>query len=144
MMSTMRSWIRPFRRWTRVVAYTFMAVGGLASTVWPSPSVRNVTYPLAALLYLWAILLIIGGITAAVGAATGRWIGEYVGLWPLISTFAVYGIASLSSGRVTSIAGGLVLSSFAFFLLARWRDVADVRREAGRYATGHERGGDVG
>lgn len=109
-----------------------MAVAGLASVIWPAPSVsRAAAYGLA---YIWAVFLALGGSTAAVGAATDRWLGEYIGLPLLTTTFGIYGLAAATAGRVTSIAGAAALTSIALLLAARWRDVAIVRREADRYA----------
>jgi hypothetical protein len=84
-------------------------------------------------------MLVVGGVSCAVGAARDRWIGEYAGLWPLIATFAVYALAAATAGRVTAVAGACALGSIALMLLARWRDVALVRREAARYNAEHER-----
>lgn len=129
----------PPRRWTRVSAYTLMALAGIASIVWPAPSVRAATGPAAGLLvYVWAVLLAVGGLTSAVGAAWDRWLGEYAGLWPLVATFGVYALAAATVGRATSIAGACALGSIALLLLARWRDVATIRREAAR---AHDRDG---
>lgn len=125
------------RRWTRVVGYVLMAVAGVAAMVWPTPAVRAATNPLAILAYLWAALLILGGLSSALGAAADRWLGEYAGLWPLIVTWAVYAIAAGATGRFTSIAAACALGSIALLLLARWRDVAHIRREAARYHAEH-------
>jgi peptidoglycan/LPS O-acetylase OafA/YrhL len=115
-----------------VVGYTFMALAGVAAMVWPAPSVRAATDATSGVLvYLWAILLTIGGLACALGAATDRWLGEYAGLWPLVSTFAVYGIAAFSSGRgPVSYAGGFALLSISLLMYGRWQVVAVVRREA--------------
>src|SRR5258706_15810345 len=106
------------RRWTRVVGYALMAVAGIAAMVWPAPAVRAATNPLAILAYLWAALLVIGGLSSAIGAAADRWLGEYAGLWPLIVTWTVYCIAAAASGRWTAIAGACALGPIAFLLLA--------------------------
>lgn len=129
----------PVRRWTRVASYTLMAVAGAAAMAWPAPSVRAATNPVAVYVYVWAALLIVGGMSSAIGAAAGRWLGEYAGLWPLIVTFLVYSLASFATGRLAAIAGACALASFAFLLLARWRDVAYIRREAARYNAEHGR-----
>lgn len=126
------------RRWGRVVGYALMAVAGLAAIVWPAPSVRAATSPAAALATVWAVLLLVGGACSLWGAAAGRWLGEYAGLWPLIVTWAVYALAAAATGRVTSIAAACALASIAALLLARWRDVAVIRREAARYHAEHE------
>ena len=122
------------RRWTRVGGYTLMGLAGAWAIIWPAPAVQAATSPAAALAYVWALLLLVGGFTSAVGAAMDRWLGEYAGLWPLIVTFAAYGLAAASTGRLTAIAASLALGSIALLLLARWRDVAMVRREAVRYS----------
>jgi len=128
------------RRWTRVVGYSLMAAAGFAAMVWPAPAVRAATSPLAALAYFWAALLVIGGLSSAVGAAMDRWLGEYAGLWPLIVTWAVYALAAAATARLTALAGACALGSIAFLLLARWRDVAQIRREAARYHAEHHGG----
>lgn len=118
------------RRWTRVGGYSLMAVAGIAAMAWPAPSVRAATAD--GLVYVWAGMLAIGGLASAIGAALDRWLGEYTGLWPLALTFAVYALSAASSGRASSIAGACALGSIALLLLARWRDVALIRREAAR------------
>jgi hypothetical protein len=128
------------RRWTRVGAYTLMAVAGLAALTWPSPPVRAATSPTSgALVYVWAVMLAVGGLSSALGAARDRWLGEYAGLWPLVVTFAVYALASAATGRVSAIAGACVLGAVALLLLARWRDVALIRREAVRHHAEYDR-----
>jgi hypothetical protein len=104
--------------------------------VWPAaPAVRQATAGAGPLIYVWAALLILGGLTSAVGSWTDRWLGEYAGLCPLIAVFAVYGLATfLSSRGFTAYAGGLVLLAFASLLFARWQDVAQIREEAARQA----------
>lgn len=127
--------VAPPRRITRVIGYALMAIAGVAAIIWPAPSVRAATSPTTGLLvYVWAILLAVGGISATIGAATDRWLGEYVGLIPLVTTFAAYGLAAWARADWTSIAGGCALMSIAMLLLARWRDVAVVAREAARRA----------
>jgi hypothetical protein len=124
----------PPRRWTRVVAYALMGAAGLASLAWPSPSVERATSATSGItVYVWAGMLALGGISCAAGSATDRWLGEYAGLWPLIVTFSVYALVSASTGRATAIAGACALGSIALLLIARWRDVAHIRREVARY-----------
>lgn len=123
-------------RGARLVGYTLMGLAGVASMVWPAPSVQQATAPTAgALAYVWAGLLIVGGLTSAAGAASDRWIGEYAGLWPLIAVFLVYGLAAFASDRgVVAAAAGFALLALAALQLARWHDVALIRREADRQA----------
>jgi len=126
------------RRISRVLGYGLMALAGLAALAWPAPSVRAATSATSgALVYMWAALLAVGGLSCALGSALDRWLGEYVGLWPLVTTFAVYALAASGSGRWTAVAGACALGSIALLLLARWRDVALIRREAARYHAEH-------
>ena len=128
------------RRWTRAIGYGLMAAAGFAAMVWPAPSVRAATTPMAGLAYVWAGMLALGGLASAWGAAVDRWLGEYAGLWPLIATWAVYALAAGATGRLTSIAAACALGAIAFLLLARWRDVAQIRREAAPYHAEHHGG----
>lgn len=123
--------LRAAHHWDRVLAYTLMALAGVAAIAWPTPSVRAIST--GVLVYVWAVMLTVGGISCAIGAALDRWLGEYAGLWPLIVTFAVYALAAATAGRATAIAGAFALGSIAMFLFARWREVALIRREAARY-----------
>lgn len=122
------------RRVSRIAAYIALAVGGIAAMVWPAPSVANAT---GWLVYVWAAWLAGGGAACALGAITGRWLGEAFGLPLLAAAFGVYGlVVSLTvADRLTSAAGAAVLWGFAGMLFARWQDVSAVRREALRTAT---------
>lgn len=124
------------RRPVRAAAFALLAVGGLAAMVWrPPPAVQAATSPVYALAYVWAALLILGGACSALGAATDRWLGEFVGLWPLIMVFAIYGLSAFASSRgLVAVAGGCVLTAVAALLLARWQDVNLIRREAAHTA----------
>lgn len=124
-------------RAARLTGYVLMGLAGVAAMVWPAPAVQAATAPTAGVLaYIWAGMLIVGGVTSAAGAATDRWIGEYTGLWPLVATFTVYGLAALAGRGPVAVAGGLALLSIAVLLHARWQDVALIRREADRQAHG--------
>lgn len=129
-------------RGARTVGYTLMAAAGVAAMVWPPHSVQAATAPGAhRLVYIWAGLMVIGGASSAIGAATDRWLGEYVGLWPLIFTFAVFGLISFGSSRgPVAYAGGFLLAAFAALLVGRWRETALIRREAVRRARADETG----
>lgn len=83
--------------------------------------------------FLWAMLLAVGGLTSAVGSAADIWLGEYAGLWPIILTFTIYGLASALSGNLIELALALTILGWSLLLLARWREVAMVRSEALRF-----------
>lgn len=124
------------RRAARTVAYVLMALGGLASMIWTTaPAVRSATAGAGLLIYVWALLLVVGGTSSALGSWTDRWLGELVGLGPLISVFAVYGLSAfLSSRGFAAYAGGFTLLAVAALLFARWQDVSLIREEATRHA----------
>lgn len=129
-------------RGARTVGYTLMGAAGAAAMVWPPQSVTTATSPNArSLVYVWAGLMVVGGVSSALGAATDRWLGEYVGLWPLILTFMVFGMTSFGSSRgPVAYAGGFCLSAVAALLVGRWRDTALIRKEADRQARTDETG----
>jgi hypothetical protein len=127
-----RPWSRR-RRYSRALAYLLTACAGVIATVAPPPSVETTASPVYVAFYLWTVLLIVGGALSAVGAARGRWLGEYVGLWPLIVSFLAFGLATATNGRGwQSAAGSLLLTAFATWLYSRWLDVALLRRDAAR------------
>lgn len=113
-----------------------MVLTGLASMVWTTaPAVRSATAGAGVLVYVWALMLIIGGAASALGSWTDRWLGELVGLGPLISVFAVYGLSAFVSSRgFAAYAGGFALLAVAALLFARWQDVSLIREEATRHA----------
>lgn len=111
-----------------------MACAGASAIIWPPTAVRDSTSSPDGV-YVWAALMVAGGVASAWGAVTDRWLGEYVGLWPLICTFLVFGIAAFGSNRgPVAYAGGFCLTAFAAWLVGRWRDTALIRREADRKA----------
>ncbi|GAB3856531.1 hypothetical protein GCM10029963_53060 [Micromonospora andamanensis] len=119
------------RRWSRVAGYAMMAAAGVGAAAYPTPSVQDATGPLV---YLWASFLMLGGLLAAAGAATDRWIGEHIGLPLLWAAHGVYAVVLLSSLAPASVVASLALAGFALLLYGRWRDVATVRLEATRQA----------
>lgn len=132
-------WVSSRRRVTRVVGYGLMSLAGLATMVWPAPSVAAAADGARYLAYVWAAMLALGGVSSAIGAATDRWLGEYAGLWPLITTFFVYAITvaiAVNVNRLSAVGVAALLGSIGFLLLSRWRDVAAVRRAA----TSHSKG----
>lgn len=116
-----------------------MAAAGVAAVVWPAPSVATATNGIAFLLYTWDAFLLIGGLLSLFGAFTDRWVGESLGLPLLFAVFATYGVAAFAaayaSGHPSSLAGGFALSSIAFMIAGRWREVNAVRRSAVKAAT---------
>jgi len=118
-------------RWFRAIGYALIGCGGIAVLLWPPLTASNPVSPVGGpVIFLWALLLAVGGLTSALGSASDIWLGEYAGLWPLIVTFAIFGLASVLSGNLIELPLSLVLIGWACLLTARWREVATVRSEA--------------
>jgi hypothetical protein len=121
------------RRLAYAIGYALMAAAGVCAAVWPSRSVEAASNPVNILLMVWAAFLVVGGTCAMAGAVTARWLGEYLGLPLLAAVFAVYGVSALARGqesRWTTLAGGFVFLAVAQAFMARWAEVAAVRKQA--------------
>lgn len=111
-------------RYPRTIGYALLTACGIVLVVAPAPAVRASTY--AAAVYVWAAFLIVGGTLSALGAGLDRWAGEYVGLWPVMTAFAVWSLAALA--RPGALAFGLLLIAITVLFFARWRHVSHVHR----------------
>lgn len=124
-------------RWSRALGYALVALAGVLSIAHPPVSVQAAAGH-HVVTYVWAAVMAIAAGLCAVGAITGRWVGEYIGLVPLCLVSAAFGVAALARGS-NSLAGGLFLLGFFGILLARWQEVALLRVESVRRQ--HEREG---
>lgn len=130
------------RRWIRAVGYALIGCGGIAAMVWPSVTATGPTsFTHGPVIFLWALLLTVGGLTSAIGSAIDVWLGEYAGLWPIIVTFMIYGFANAVTGTLVQLALSLIILGWSFLLLFRWREVAMVRSEALRFNRYRQRTG---
>lgn len=120
----------PRRRKWRVAGYILIAAAGTVALISPAPSIARAVGWLA---YLWATWLLLGAGVCAVGGAVDRWLGEYTGLPLLIAALAAYAVV-LTAGSWPARGFALLLAGFGSKLVARWQDVAAVRREALRTA----------
>ena len=70
-----------------------------------------------------AAFMAVGGLLAALGTVTMRWIGEYTGLPLLVPALAAFAIevADHGEGSLPTTANALILTSIALILTARWR-----------------------
>jgi hypothetical protein len=118
-------------RWSRVLAYTAVSLAGVLSILRPPPSIANATGTGKLLELVWAGMMAISAAFCAWGAARDRWVGEYIGLIPLASVAAVFGISAMSRG-VGGWAGGFFLIGFFWILVSRWQEVALLRIEFDR------------
>jgi hypothetical protein len=115
-------------RWSRAAGYSLVAFSGGWSVIRPPTSIANASgYHYVTL--VWAAVMTASGMLCAVGAASGRWVGEYAGLWPMAFVAAAFGVAAVSRGSA-SVAGGLFLLGFFWILVSRWQEVALLRIES--------------
>lgn len=123
----------PAARRAQTVAYLLFAGAGATAAVWPSPSVKSTTGS-HALLAVWVVFLLAGGVTSGVGRSAGRWVGEFVGIPLLGAAFAIYSVSAvyftISTGQYTGITAGLALGAIFWLLAARWSEVNLIRLEA--------------
>jgi len=130
------------RHWIRAVGYALLGCGGIAALLFPSFSASGpMSLTGGPVIFLWAVLLAVGGLSSAVGSAADVWLGEYAGLWPIIMTFMIFGFANAFSGNLVELALSLTLLGWSFLLLARWREVALVRSEAMKFHRYQHRAG---
>lgn len=119
-----------WRQWFYAASYGAMATAGVCSLVWPAPAVSRVTNGAAALITVWAAMLIAGGLFGLAGAVSRRWLGEFAGLPLLIAVFLVYGIGAFANGVPASRAGAFALTAIGSLFAARWLEVNGIRRTA--------------
>lgn len=115
----------------RVAGYVLMAAAGGVAFAIPARSIQAST---GWLVYLWAGFLLLGGLLCGWGAVTDRWIGELAGLPLISSAFGVYFVVLFLTRTVSGAAAALAFGAVALLLVARWRDISTVRREADRQA----------
>lgn len=125
------------RRRTLIGAYVCLAIAGVCSLIWPASSVDDSAG--RAWATLWAMLLVVGGVSSALGAYRDVWLWEYAGLLPLIAVWLVYGIAAAVTvpmgGSLDRLAPAFALTAVALLLMTRWANVASIRRMAARNAS---------
>lgn len=123
----------PLTRRGQVAAYLLFAGAGATAGIFSSPSVET-TASNRALVALWVVFLVAGGLSSAGGRLMSRWAGEFVGL-PLLGTaFLIYTVSILyttvTSGRYTGFPAGLALAAIFALVATRWFEVNQIRLEA--------------
>lgn len=129
-----RGWLRralKLMRWSRVLAYLLVGAAGAVGAVSPPVAIQQGAGGFRTITLTWAVLMAVAASFCAWGAASDRWVGEYIGLIPLSLVAFAFGVGALSRGT-TSFAGGLFLIGFFWILVARWQEVALLRTEAAR------------
>ena len=108
----------------RTIAYIAIAASGLAIIL--------TDFPIFYTIMGWWCL--VGGLCSSTGSATGRWVGEFIGL-PLLSS-AMLTFSALTyrdawdAAGWTSVPSILLLFAYGVLLLGRWLDVQAVGRAA--------------
>lgn len=117
----------PWERGVRFSAYGLLALAG----VWlPFLAIGNVAHETAWVgVSLWMAL---GGLAAAWGTVTGRWVGEYVGLWPVITALIGFGALELAVFHTDGIPGTAMLWGFGLLATSRWMVVRRLVRSIDR------------
>lgn len=78
--------------------------------------------------------LALGGVLACIGCVTERWVGEYIGIPLLTSSFTVFGViqsaSALHVAPLAALANLAILVGVSLGLWGRWREVRAVYRLA--------------
>jgi len=126
-----------FLRWARSVAYALFTAAG---TLLLLSSVFTPLLGATAALMSW--FLVVGGAVSALGAILRRWVGEFVGLPLLISSFGVFAVItiqlSFQETPYIAVADAAILFGFALVLAVRWRAVLAIYRLAHRFSGSKE------
>lgn len=128
-----RGWLArvyTFLRLSRTLGYLLVASAGGWSIVSPPRSVADAAGS-HFVAYVWASVMVVSALLCAVGSASGRWVGEYMGLIALACVSSVFGLSALARGGA-SVSGGLFLEGFFWILISRWQEVALLRIESVR------------
>ena len=128
---------RRIRPW-RALAYFLQALGGIV--IWIDPS-RNVEPLPLGLRWVWGTFVVIGGLTAMLGAVRDKWLYEFAALPLVLVGFVAYIVvlcAGIGTGR---LAIACWLSSIVVLTALRWaglwRFVSTLKRAKRRREDGH-------
>ena len=110
------------------LAYALLLASGVASLLWPLPSVELASTGWQ--WWVWISFYIFGTAFALTGVITDLWFGELIGIPLAITVFAIFGVSSFALGGLTAVASGMFLLAVALTLYVRWMQLWDVRRLA--------------
>lgn len=108
-----------FLRVTLAGSYLSMSLAGLL--LYLSPMVAVVYGGIS---HWFAAFMAVGGLLAALGTVTMRWVGEYTGLPLLVPALLAFTLEVVTHGEGAqrlAWANALILTSIALILTARWR-----------------------
>jgi hypothetical protein len=119
------------RRFVRAAGYLAIACSGVATLTVTPPLIQYADSPIYGAYVVWLCLMVAGALFCCYGAVRGRWFGEYVGLWPIVTSLTALAVIIWTSEHWRIGSGAALLTvAFAGFLLVRWADVARLRAEA--------------
>jgi hypothetical protein len=119
----------PAARVLRTAGYTAVAAGGFGTLLYTPQTIESVLGE--SVTTLWSVLLIVGGVAAALGSVSQRWDLEYPGLPFVLAGMGIYLVAlwSITADDTLSRSGQtLLLTAFAFMLAARLVDLRALAR----------------
>ena len=121
-------------RVARGLKYTMCCVAALLSAFWPSAVLSDAFNTLSLLAYSWSALLFLGAFASLIGIVSRTWVGEYIGLWGVISALTLYSLSCFvtvnqvpGNGRIFL---GFLIAAFAMSAIARYQDVTFQKRVA--------------
>lgn len=119
----------PAARTMRTAGYTAVMAGGFGTAIYTPGSIEDVLGP--AVTTLWSVLLIGGGLVAAVGSISQRWDLEYPALPFALAGMSIYLVALWSitlDDNLSRSSQTFLITAFAFVLAARWFDLRVLAR----------------
>lgn len=121
MSDSKRSWLRLGERALRTGAYWMIAAAGFASLIWTPVTIQAVLG--ATMVTIWSILLMVGGLGAAIASTFEHWLAEIPAIPIILAGLAIYLVALWSltaAGEVTRLAQACAITAYALSLGARW------------------------
>ena len=119
----------------RTIAYGLIGVAGallLISPVFMADATKGAV--------AMSIFILAGGTLSSLGSATGRWVGEFLGLPLLATAFAVFGAITYrensEAAPYLAAANLTLLLGLSLLFVARWRYVLSVFHAADRFSPG--------
>lgn len=119
----------PAARTMRTAGYTAVTAGGFGTLLFTPQTIEAVLGPWVTT--LWSVLLIGGGLVAAVGSMCQRWDLEYPALPFAMAGMAIYLVALWSitfDDNMSRSGQTLLITAFAFTLAVRWLDLRVLAR----------------
>lgn len=129
MTDQQRRWLAVSERTLRTGSYWMVAVAGIGSLLWtPKTIAAALGGPMVT---VWSILLLLGGLLAAVSATLERWLAEIPALPIIITGLGIYLVALWSialDGEWTRITQTVLITGYAFHLASRWAQLSALKR----------------